>query len=134
MPPSWWAAPRKTMGSTTSIVARPIPEVACVLPAAAYRDPLVRLALELRATYAGWGAIAIAPGMNSIKLALRVAAVRLGMPGLPDWWPAVPAIRLVELLMWLHEEDLPETFPPSASLRGLIEDAGSALAAVEAGL
>lgn len=116
---------------TTQSVSRFEPEVASILPAAAYRDPLVRLSLELRATYASW-AIDLAPTMRSLKLALRAAAARLELPGLPTWWSAVPAIRLVELLGWLHEENLRETFPPHAELRTLIEDAAAALAAQEA--
>lgn len=118
----------------TNLVSHEQAEIAYVFSSTTYASPEFRLLIELRATYAGWGAIAIAPGMNSIKLALRVAAVRIGMRGLPEWWPAVPAIRLVELLLWLHDEDLRELYPPHEELRGLIEDAARALAAVEAGL
>jgi hypothetical protein len=120
--------------SFTSQSNQPDGDVMCILPPSILRDPQVRLAMELRATYAYWGAIAIAPGTRGIKLALRATAARIGMPGIPDWWNSVPSIRLVELLRWLHEEDLRETYPPHAELRTLIEQAARALAAQEAAL
>jgi len=70
--------------SFTSQSNQPDGDVMCILPPSILRDPLVRLALELRATYASWGAIAIAPSTRGIKLALRATAARIGMPGLPD--------------------------------------------------
>jgi hypothetical protein len=122
------------METNNQSVSRIEPEVACVFSHVVYRDPLVRLAFELRAVYAQWGAIEIAPSMRSIKLALRGAAVQLDMPALPAWWAAVPQIRLIDLLLWLHDEDGHEVFPPHAELRVLIEDATRVLAAQEASL
>jgi hypothetical protein len=114
-------------------------EVLCVLPPAIYGDPLVRLAIELRAVYAGWGAASIAPSMRGLSLALRLAAVRLELPGLPDWWAAVPETRDTDMIVYLADGESPgeqffETFPPFGPLRGLIEDAAAALAEKEAAL
>ena len=120
------------MESINQIVSQD--DVLVVMPQAVYRDPLVRLLVEVRTAFAGWGAAKIAPSMRGIKLALRATAARIGMPGIPDWWSAVPPIRLTELLVWLYEEDLRETFPPHGRLRTLIVEAAAALAQQEAGL
>lgn len=123
----------------TNPVSHEQAEIACVFSPVIYRDPLVRLALELKAVYASWGAGRIAPGMNGLQLALRLAAVRLELPGLPGWWAAVPAMRDVDMILYLYDGESPgeqffETFPPFAPLRTVIEDAAAALAAQEAAI
>ena len=128
--------PRPKKMGTAGILAQ---EVMYVLPAPVYRDPLVRLSLELKAVYAGWGAASIAPSMRGLSLALRLAAVRLELPGLPDWWAAVPETRDTDMIVYLADGESPgeqffETFPPFGPLRGLIEDAAAALAVQEVGL
>ena len=128
-------APEK-MGTTESVAQDDVLCV-CILPPAIWADPQVRLLLELRAISRGAGS-KTRLSMRGMQLALRLAAVRLGMSGLPGWWAKVPAMREVEMLLFLHsggdEEEFFETFSPHESLRTIIEAAAAQLAAQEAAL
>jgi hypothetical protein len=113
-------------------------EVMSILPPTIWSDPQVRLLLELRAISSGAGSRARI-SMRGVQLALRLAAARLGMSGLPAWWAKVPATRDTEMIVYLADGESPgepffETFPPFGPLRDLIKDAAAALAAQEAAL
>jgi hypothetical protein len=79
--------------------------------------------------------------MRGLRLALRVAAVRLKMPGLPNWWHSIPeaAAGVADLLAYFYDGEsdddppLREVYPPHSALRGLVLDAIERLRVAEMG-